>query len=416
MRIRLAMLVCAGVVAVGAAVHASGNSCFYNGKPANGPDGNPTDFTGEYTCKDMDSGKLTVREHHVRGRRDGDYAKYSGRDGALDETGRYRDDKLDGPLRRYRDGVPYLEYNYVAGKQAGVQREFKDGKPSRVYLIGPDGRPDTQLHYNKAGQLTMLQCKTRPIGKDDAVWCGFDGKQSTVSLYDDQGRVRAIVQYLAGHEHGLWKKLNVTTGAVIEEVHYENGKRLADGQKLMDRSGAVLVKTDCDAQKTCTETQFFEGGAARQLVTVRIGARVIKRTRYYQNGKPEQELVADGGKLRITDYRDSGAVAKKGTYVEADAEWSFAEYLPDGVIESYDGDGTLWSRATYVHGRRQGKSERFGVTDGKKLRTEAEYDKDRLVREKQFVDGALTSESEYFPDGSLKSHRDRAVPSTTSKI
>ena len=411
-----AMAVCLGLVAASGAARASGNVCFHNGKPANGPEGNPTDFTGEYTCKDMDSGKLTLREHHVRGLRDGDYTKYTGRDGKLEETGRYRDDKLDGPLRRYRDGVPYVEYNYVAGKRAGLQREFKDGKLSRIYLMGADGRPDTQLHYNKAGQLTMLDCKTHPIGKEDTIWCGFNGQQSTVSLYTDDGRLRATAQYLAGLEHGLQRRFNVATGAVIEEVRYENGQRLADGEARRDQSGALLVKTACDAQKTCTETQFFKGGTQRQRVTVRIGPRVIKRTSYYQNGKPEQELVAEGGKLRITDYRDTGGVATKGTYVESDAAWSWREHLPDGVVESFDDDGTLSTRTTYVRGRRQGRFERFWIADGHKLRVEADFDKDQLVGERQYTDGALTSESEYFPDGSLKSHKDHTPPRPPAKI
>jgi antitoxin component YwqK of YwqJK toxin-antitoxin module len=416
MRSATAMAVYLGVVAASGAARASGNICFYNGKPADGPHGNPASFTGEYTCKDMDSGKLTLREHRVGGLRNGDYATYNPRDGKLDETGRYREDKLDGPLRRYRDGALAVEYNYVAGKRAGLQREFKDGKLSRIYLMGEDGRPDTQLHYNKTGQLTMLECKAHPIGKEDAVWCGFNGQQSTVSLYSDDGRLRATVQYLAGREHGLQRRFNVATGAVIEEVRYENGKRLADGASWRDRTGALLVKTECDAQKTCTETQFFAGGTQRQRVTVRIGARVIKRTSYYQNGKPEQELIADGGKLRITDFRDTGSVATKGTYIESDGSWSWSERVPDGVIESFDDAGGLSSRTTYVHGRRQGRSERFWIADGHKLRLEADFDKDQLIRERQYSDGAFTSETEYFPDGSLKSHKDHAPPQPPAKI
>jgi antitoxin component YwqK of YwqJK toxin-antitoxin module len=406
-----------GAVALGmtGVARASGNVCFYNGQKHDDRYGKPTDFTGEYTCKDMDTGKLSLREHHVRGLRTGQYTKYDPRSGQVEETGGYRDDKLDGPLRRYRNGVIYLEYVYARGKLQGLQKHFEDGVLSRIYLIDAQGKVDTQLHFNKKKQLTGIDCKTQPIGKDDAVWCGFNGKQSTVTLYDGQGRQRATEQYLAGREHGVFRRFNVATGALISEAHYENGKRLKDGERRFDPKGALLIKTECDGKgAVCTETQLFEDGKQARTVTVRAGNRLIKRTDFYQNGKPKQELAAAGGKYVIADYYDNGQLERKGTYVDSLVEWN--PHVLDGVLETYDRDGTLWTRANYARGRRHGRATRFRVSDNVRLREEAEYDKDNLVRQKLFMDETVIEEAEYHPDGSIKSHKTFPIPKPATKI
>ena len=414
----------AGLSLTTGAARASRNDCFYNGVALDDRVGPPKDFTGEYTCKDSDTGKVVLRQHQLGGKPDGDYTKYDFKTGEVEETGHYREGKLDGQVRRFKSGVVYIELNYVGGKHQGVQRDFKDGKVSRVYLVTPDGRPDTSYQLNKQGQLTSLSCRTRPIGDKDAGWCGFNGKQSTVTLYDEQGRVRATEQYVGGKEHGLFKKLNVATGAVMEESHWENGKHLKAGEQFFNKQGAAVVKTDCDDKRaTCTETAYFDGGKQVRTVIVRTGARVVKRTEYYQNGKPQEEMVAagDAGKVAtrygITRYYDDGQIAEKGSYLAEPAWFDGLDYLRDGVVESYRGDGTLRARETYARGRLQGRAERFGVRDdGKKVREEAEYDKNTLVRQKVFLDGKLVEESEFFPDGSTKAHKSYPLGEPGTKI
>jgi antitoxin component YwqK of YwqJK toxin-antitoxin module len=394
------------VLAASGAAQAGGNICLYNGAKLDDRYPAPKDFTGDYSCKDMDSGKVTLREHHVRGLRDGAFSKYESRSGVLEESGTYRADKLEGVFRRYHEGVLQQEWLYVAGKRKGVQKELKDGAVSRIYLIGDDGGVDTSIHLNKSGQLTSLECKTHPIGRQDAVWCGFEGHQSSVTLYDDQGHKRAEEQYLAGKRHGLFRRYNVATGAVIDERSYESGKALKDDERHFDKAGTLLVKTECDPKQptVCTETALFEEGQKTQLVTKRIGTRVIKRQEYYQNGKLKQELVADGDRIRMSDYYDNGQVATKGTYLESPSEWN--PYLADGVIEDYDRDGTLESRETYARGQLHGHAERWTRDEGAKLKEESEFERDKLMHQKHFRNDVLTDESEFFPDGSIKSHKD----------
>lgn len=393
----------------------SGNICFYNDKKDDHTD-DGKDFTGVYSCKDMETGKPTLSEHRVRGLRDGAFTKYDPRTGAVEESGTYRADKMDGLFRRYRDGVLQQEWIYAAGKREGVQKEFKNGVLSRMYLMDDQGHVDTSVHLNKTGQPTSIECKTRPIGKQDAVWCGFDGHQSSVTLFDEQGRKRAEEQYLAGKRHGLFRRYNVATGAMIEEKSYESGKSVQNGERHFDKSGTLLVKTECDPKQPtlCTDTELFDIGQKPHVVTTRLGRKVVKRLEYYQNGKMAQELVADGNRTRITDYYDSGQVRTKGTYVDAMSEW--IPYLEDGTVEEYAPDGTLSSREIYVKGQLHGRAERWVKDQGVRLKEESEFDHDKLTRQKHFRNDALTDESEYFPDGSIRSHKEYPFKPAASHI
>lgn len=403
MRSLFCALVLVGVALAGPA-HAS-HDCFYNGRVHDDRTGDPVEFTGEYTCKDRATKKLVKREHYVRGKREGESAQYHPQSGKLEEAAVFHDGKRDGPLRRYTDGVIYLEQNYRRGKLAGLQKEYKDGKLSRLYLVGDDGRPDTQLYFNSQGQLTMLDCRTRAIGRDDAAWCGFNGKQSTVTLYGDDGKKRATEQHLAGKKHGMFRTFNGETGAVLAEEHYQNGERLPAGQAF-DPNGNLLVKATC-AGKTCTETQYFEGGKEIRKVTVKEGPKLLKETEYYQNGKRSQEIAfSDGSQLSITSYYDNGQIESKGPYIRSTSPYSWRDYEPDGVIESFAYDGSPLARITYQRGERHGPAVRHVERDGKRYKHEAVYQKGRMVLEKIYSGDTLLEETEYHPDGSTRSHRE----------
>jgi antitoxin component YwqK of YwqJK toxin-antitoxin module len=115
-------------------------------------------------------------------------------------------------------------------------------------------------------------------------------------------------------------------------------------------------------------------------------------------------LVHDGDRLRITRYYDNGKVMRTGTYVEAPLGWQ--PYLIEGIEESYEPDGTLESRQTYSKGVRQGPAVEFVKRDGQRYRHESDWNKDAVVRERIYLGDTLIEESEYFPDGSTKSHKE----------
>jgi antitoxin component YwqK of YwqJK toxin-antitoxin module len=392
---------------------AHADTCLYNGKTHDDRYGELQHFTGEYSCRDSDTKNVTLREHHVDGVQEGEYSRYNARTGQLEEVGTYRHGKRHGVIRRYHNGVQTDELAYVDGEVSGVQKGFREGVLQRVYSIEPDrrgGRVDTDFYFNKQGQLTHLHCGQRPIGMKDEVWCGFNGKQSTVTLYDDKGRKSAVEQYLWGKQHGVEQRFNVVTGAMMHEEHYENGRR-AGGSQSFDRQGTMLSKSDCDAARSsCTETQFFEGGKQPREVVVWKAGKTVKRTSYYQNGQEEESVTAEGDKFRILRYYDTGKLRSKGTYLYLYGnEWYWERYMPDGVIEYFDSDGQLSRKEAFQRGVRSGPSlHLWHRRDGKLVREEVVYEKDHLKSQKIFVEDKLTEESEYFPDGSIKSHKDYA--------
>jgi len=406
----LGIFLAAFVAALPAA--AWGNSCAYNGKPYDDRYPRPENFSGDYTCKTT-TGKIVLREQYVNGLKDGPAIKYISASGEIDETHEYRRGKLHGVLRRYKNGKPYVEFAYVDGKQAGVQKRLEDGVVRRVYFVDDKGRVEGDMSFNKQGQLTTIKCSKRPIGKQDAGWCGLDGKQSTVTLYTEDGKLRATEQYLWGLAHGAFKKFNVA-GTVAQEQQYAKGQPLQGGQREYDRQGKLLVKTDCDDKRSsCTETEFFEDGRQTgkqtgkqtRMVIVWKNGKTQQRTDYYQNGKPQETLVADGDRFVITEYFDTGVIASKGTFILGDG-WYWSRYVPDGVIETFDEAGKLERRRSYSKGRRQGRSEAFWERDGRRFREQSEYTDDRLVRRKLYLGDQLGEESEFHPDGSIKSHRE----------
>lgn len=391
------------------AAHASGNVKLFNGQERDVDP--PQHFTGEVSYRDMETKKISSREQYVEGEREGPYVEYDIKSGNITDSGTYHHGKYHGVRRHYGDdGVIQHEYAYSNGELQGVQKSYRDGLVDRVYLMVPGNNlPDVDFQLNKKGQLTTLSCGKQSISKQDAEWCGMNGKQSTVSFYTDDGKVRSTEQYLWGKRHGLSQKFNVKTGAVREEEKYEHGKLQKDGEKIFDKAGDLLVKTDCDDKReSCTETEFFEGGKDIKTLTVWKKGVLDQRTSKYQNGKVRESLTTEKDHKHIVRYNDEGEKQSDGLYV-ASSGWSWQPYVPDGTVEHWY-DGTLSMRARYKEGNREGVSEFFWVKDGKKVREESTYTKDRLVKQKLFVNDKLAGELEYLPDGSLKSRKEYDLP------
>jgi antitoxin component YwqK of YwqJK toxin-antitoxin module len=413
-KVPLLVAAAAAVAALSFAWSAAGRAedrrdCFYNGQKADERLGNPEHFTGMYTCKDGDTGKVVLRQRQVDGVVEGESTRYDARTGKVEEVTHYLHGRAHGTRRQYSDGVLDFEWAYVDGRRAGVQRDMKDGALARVYLMGDgDGQVDTSLSFNKKGQLTSITCGRQAIGPRDFAWCGRDGAQSAVSLYDDQGRLRATEQYQWGRAHGLFRKLDPATGRALSEQRFDKGQSVKDGRRIYDGQGALLLKSDCDEKRSsCTETELFAGGQQPHVVTVWKSGRVVKQSSYYQNGHVQEDLerLPSGDHFSITIHHDNGKTAIRGTYMQAeDGYWRI--YEPDGLVESFADDGALLGRETYRRGRLHGPAQRFWVRDDKRMREDAEYADDTLIKQKIFENGLPLEEHEYFPDGSIKSQKD----------
>ncbi len=398
------------LVVLGAQTIVSANNCFYDGQNRDDRKGELTHFTGEFTCKDSDTGVLVLRERHKDGKKDGAYATYDFKTGAIEEEGFYRNDKYQGVRKVYHQGKISEEYAYADGELLGVQKSYDEGKLTRVYLMSGESTPDTELMFNKNGQLTSLKCGASQISVKDATWCGRAGQLSTVSLYSDNGKLVQTEQYLWGKLHGLSRRFSVETGKVRLEERYENGIRLQEGQTVFDSSGTVAAKTDCDqARKKCSDTVFFEDSQKKKSVKTWMEGQLAGETDYYQNGKISRSIEKTGETFLITEYYDTGIVSSKGTYIAA-IEWYWNPYIPDGVVESFGPGGSLWRKETYRSGRLDGKSDYYWKMQGHDVHEESEFNKDRIVKRKIDVDHQPVCEYEYMPDGSIKSRKILSKP------
>jgi antitoxin component YwqK of YwqJK toxin-antitoxin module len=389
------------------AVASSGNLVYLNGTKFDDRYSMPEHFTGEYSLRDMDTGKVTHVEHRVDGVAEGEYVD-STPTGVIQERGAMRHGKRHGLIQRFdRNGKLQRENAYVDGKLQGLQKDYDEGHLSRVYSVDADGLRDADFGFNAKGQLTQLTCGKRPVSGDDAAWCGLGGKRSTVSLYDETGRLRATEQYLWGQADGTFKRFHLKTGQVLSEARYEKGKEVKDGERHFSADGALSSKTDCDeARSSCTETIFFEDQKPQKpkLVTVYRGGKLERRTTYFQNGKVSQEVARQKDRFVISTSDDEGHVLRKGTYVEASG-WSWAEWMPDGVVESFDGDGKLRVKETYKKGVLDGTRELYWTRDGHALKEVSEFAKGKVRHSQVYVDGKLAARLEYAPDGSLSSRQ-----------
>lgn len=367
----------------------------------------PPAFTGTKTYYDQQTNKMTASYQYSNGEKNGPYREWDARTGELTEEGTFLHDQFNGVRKTYRNGKLQMELVYDKGISSGVQKDYRDGVLARVYLmLKTSDMPDTELYFNKKGQLTSLQCGAGQIGAKDAEWCGRNGKLNTVTLYDDEGRVSETVQYLWGLQSGVDRKFNVRTGKLMREEHYEKGHLLRDGERHFDKEGNLLSKTDCDnTKKNCTETDYFEDGNQIKQIKSWVDGRVTRETAYYQNGKPSYERLAKGDHFLITEFYDSGKTESRGTY-KAAIDWSWNPFLPDGIIESFDENGKLSSRETYVNGQLQGQSDFFWEAKDHEVHEASRYNNDKLVSRKFFVDGKPVSESQYMPDGSIKSRKE----------
>ena len=149
---------------------------------------------------------------------------------------------------------------------------------------------------------------------------------------------------------------------------------------------------------------YFEDGHQLKQIKTWVDGKVNRETKYYQNGKQRYDRVAQGDHFLITEFYDSGNTESRGTYKPAINLYQ-SGYSPDGVIESFNEDGKLRSRETYVKGRLQGQSDSYWERKNHKVHEESHYKNDTLVRKKLFVDDKPISESEFMPDGSIKSRK-----------
>jgi len=321
-------------------------------------------FTGTVTCKDEATGKLTKKVILKDGKRDGTCIYYDKNTGLVQAEENYVNDKKDGVTKKYypKTGKLQSEMTYSNDRTVGLSKSYyENGKLKYIGNRLEPAKQDTSIRFNNKGQIISISCGPTSIIKDDNIWCGRNGRDGEVFLYDMKGQKIEKRAYLNLVPNGKWIRFH-TNGKPAAETNYVNGK--LDGKS----------------------TSFLENGILEKEIDYKDNSK-IQAIEYYQNGSPKVKEVYNlpNRTTAITEYYDNGKPHVEGIYRYNRKEDSFYfqsfSYSPVGLIKEYYEDGILAKESLY-------------------------NDKSVLVSKKEYSKkGELISDEDYFPDGSRKAKR-----------
>lgn len=209
----------------------------------------------------------------------------------------------------------------------------------------------------------------RPLLGEDRALCGFDGKIAEVTFYNAKGDVAA-------------------------QARYQNGTRLAS--TAFAAPGVVARTEEIQGERRVARQHFPEGPL--RVETVTLGNRK----------ESERELARSGQPVRETRWQDGLPAEETLWYLNGQPK-SRTRWERDGnqvlvKVDEFWDNGKLRAR-TASDERRGYVGVQQTFNDGGVLESERTYDKGTLTRRKNYQDGRLVLEEEYFEDGSRKSVR-----------
>lgn len=363
-------LLAATALAAGAA-HAAVLDCEINGQSVNPANGSTTaGKTGIMKCVERETRKFSREEEYRDGKAVG-YRKSVDFSGNVSVGSYNAQGNRDGEFKQYApDGTLLSEERYANASLTGAQVYYHPNKQvrRRSFSEPPKGTL-ASIEYNDRGQLMQLRCADKPLLGDDRRLCGFDGKVSEVTFHNAKGEV-------AG------------------QARFENGKRLA--MTAYGKEGAVAQSEEAQGDRRTLRQHFPEGPL--RLETVVVGK--MKQS--------ERELAKSGQKIRETRW-DDGRLAEQTEWYLNGQQKSRTRWERDGSqtlvkAEEFWDNGKLKAR-TVQDDRRSfiGVQQRY--TEAGALESERTYDKGKLTHRKDYKDGRLVLDEEYFEDGSRKSVR-----------
>ena len=368
--------------------------CDIDGQWVNPANGNTTTGkTGLMRCRDGEGGVL-VREQELR------------------------NGVFMGVVRYYRQGILQREYQVnERGNRDGVSREFAataanpnpllleeiqrngkvvgqarswhaNGKLKRLSFHDDDGREQAVAEFTPNGQPSDLRCAPRPLlapDVNDANLCGhLGGKASTVTLYADNGAVRARLTFERGERRKsdlLWDNGQVREQHEVGAAGGSERNFSVDGVKRRELQWVNQADGTRTFRVTTLEQEFHDSGKLvreRRWRATESGGQLQTEQTWYLNGQPkEKQDYLDVDKLparRETRFHDNGRVAFEGLWL---------------VKGRYD------TQASGVHRL---------FDDAGRLRREQHHDgRGRISRERELDEsGTVTRDDEVFEDGSRK--------------
>jgi uncharacterized protein len=153
-------------------------------------------------------GKVVVEGSYVNDQRDGPWLEFDG-DGAVVREAHYTEGKLEGVVRRYRDGHLIAEAGYAGGQREGAYRELK---------VSGDGKGDVE-----------------------AVSGSFhaDRKSGEWIYRRDDGSPSLVANYKNGVLQGPWRQL--AGEKVVVRGQHEAGRRTGTWSWAASEPGSTLT-------------------------------------------------------------------------------------------------------------------------------------------------------------------------------
>jgi antitoxin component YwqK of YwqJK toxin-antitoxin module/Tfp pilus assembly protein PilF len=356
-------------------------------------------------------GDTSLLENYSAGMQQGESRTWD--DGKLDIVAFYKDDKLDGPYKRYyQNGALKTEGTYHSGNQEGEWKQYHpNGKLKSIQHFVNDKAEGPFKEYFDDGTPSsdLMQSGGKMTG--DAKYYDYDGKLSSVFSYegghfqkvqyfDKKGNVISTSQRKSGpidvtqYNPDGWKKSQAT---------YNEKENIVGTQTFYYPSGRALETEDyVDGDMEGYLISYFPNGAKRYENHYTGGKMDGYHCMYFQHGQKKEEgwhsnensvgtwLTYNevGTLLDSSYYRDDVLHGNKSTfwpdgrkdevsrfrsgwiqeYTQFDSTGKVLSHTlfhnGDGEVQTRYPDGRLYQKFSYKHGEIDGPRTIF-YPDGK---------------------------------------------------
>ncbi|MCO4762416.1 MAG: hypothetical protein KC502_12975 [Myxococcales bacterium] len=257
------------------------------------------------------SGNLKAVFTLMSGLKHGDETRYADDSKRkVNATFRYRYGLLHGLSHTYWEpGRKRTEVTYVRGKANGMERHW---------------------HFNKRISFEVKRL--------------MDTREGTARMWDEQGRLLAMLTYRAGMLHGNEFRFYERSGAVRAVFVWKDGKLQGmarvwrDGGKINGYGTLLSLIPLQNGQIHGTETRYYEDGKSVWMKVDRVRGVVSGKVTVYRK---------DGTRERITSYKDGKQHGRtvvfglKGKQVIG--EYNFADGQPAGIARRWYANGRAQS-------------------------------------------------------------------------
>lgn len=243
-------------------------------------------------------------------------------------------------------GEPALEH--VAGTDVTglvLIMKIENGAPTGtaqvlVDLNAPKLNAEVERYSGEALALARAASPTIKVAEATFKAGKLDGPAIAYAPAPETGTLVKVAeaQLVDDKLHGKAIEYHPGTTKISREYSFENGKRVG------------------------VQKELYANGAKRAEITLSATGELIGHKRWYPNGKPELDIVYEGGELKSTTQWYSNGVDKTNP--------------PEGVLEEFYASGNVRTRTTYAGGVKHGAFEQL-YSSGKKWKV-GTYDRDQL--------------------------------------